>query len=75
LIVKNNLPIQFVENIEVIGFTFMSKITFPFQKVVFTRDIIRVSGEVKSNVCFFFALVECHYVITNFDLWISKGVY
>jgi len=53
LIVKNNLPIRFVENIEVIGFTFMSKFTFPFQKVVFTRNITRVSGEVKSNVCFF----------------------
>jgi hypothetical protein len=29
----------------------MSKIKPPFQKIVFTRDIAKVSGENKSNVC------------------------
>jgi hypothetical protein len=37
--------------VKTFDFVLMSKIKPPFQKIVFTRDIAKVSGENKSNVC------------------------
>ncbi len=53
-------------------FALMSKIKPPFQKIVFTRDITKVSGE---NEFFLTTLAECHSTIVSFDLWMSKGAY
>ncbi len=35
-----------------VGFVFMSKTKFSFQKIVYTRNIDMASGENKSVVCF-----------------------
>jgi hypothetical protein len=44
LIIKENFPIQFVESMWLKHLILcISKIKFPFLKVVFTRDIARVS--------------------------------
>ncbi len=37
---------------KMVNFTFMSKVKFPFQKPIFTRNIIKISGE-KKNYIFF----------------------
>jgi hypothetical protein len=50
----------------------MSKIKPPFQKIFFTRDITKVSGE---NKFFFTTLAECHSTIMSFDLWMFKRAY
>ncbi len=53
-------------------YVFMSKIKPPFQKIIFTKDITKVSVESKF---FFTTLAECHSTIVSFDLWMSKGAY
>jgi hypothetical protein len=52
----------------------MSKIKLPFQKTICIRDIARVSGENKSNVCYS-CFGKCHFATTSFDMWMSKGAY
>jgi hypothetical protein len=53
---------------------FMSKIKFPFQKVV-SQEILLELVEKSSQVYVLFALVESHSVTNNFDLWMSKRTY
>jgi len=76
LIIKNNLPIQFVESIWLKWLALCScpKLIFSFRKQ-FSQEILLRLVEKTKQFHVLFALVECQFTIINFDLWMSKGAY
>jgi hypothetical protein len=57
-----------------INFAIMSKIKFPFQNVVFTKDIAKVNDKTSQQYVLL-ALANCFFAIARFDLWMFEGVY
>jgi len=52
----------------------MSRTKFPFQKKVFIEILPRLMEKTK-QLHVLPTLVECHFAIASFDLWMSKGAY
>jgi hypothetical protein len=52
----------------------MSRTKFPSQNKVFIEISSRLMEKTKQLVVFP-TLVECHFAIASFDLWMSKGAY
>jgi hypothetical protein len=65
LIVKNNLPIQFVESM-------WPKLNFPSRKQ-FSQETLRRLVEKTKQLHILLALAKCHFATSSFDLWMSKG--
>ncbi len=76
LIIKNNLPIQFVESIWLKWLALCScpKLKFSFKKQ-FSKEILLGLMDKTKQFHVLLALVECHSTTTNFDLWMSKRAY
>ncbi len=76
LIVKNNLPIQFVESmwLKHLILCLCPKLNFPSRQQ-FSQDILLGLVEKTNQLYVFLALAECHFVRVNFNLWMSKGAY
>jgi hypothetical protein len=69
LIVKNNLPIQFVEKYvaQMFNSPSLSKIQLPFHKA-FSQDILLRLVEKTNELYVVHALAKCHYAIASFDV-------
>ncbi len=76
MIIKNNLPIPFVENIWLKWLTLdlCPKLNFPSKKHFHARNSTIVKGENKI-LHVFITLEECHFSTISFDLWMSEGAY
>ncbi len=76
LIVNNNLPIQFVESVWLKHLTMhlCPKLNFPSKKTI-SQEILLGLVEKTSQMYVLLALIECHFVTTNFDLWMFKRTY
>jgi hypothetical protein len=76
LIVKNNLPLQFVENVWfkhlILHLSF--KVVFPSRKQ-FSKEILLNFVEKTKQVYVLPKLTNCIFATTSFDLWMSKGVH
>jgi hypothetical protein len=75
LIVKNNLPIQFMESIWLkhLVLRFCPKLISPFKRQ-FPQDILLGLAEKTNQLYVVLSLAKC-YLTTSFDLWMSKGTY
>ncbi len=76
LIVKNNLPIQFMENIWLkhLVFHLCPKLIFPSKKH-FPQDILLGLVEKTNQLYIVLALIVSYSTTINFDFWMSKGAY
>jgi len=74
LIVKNNLPIQFVKSmwLKCLIFCLFPKLNFPSRRQ-FSQDILLGLVEKTNELYVLLALVECYSTTTNFDLWMFEG--
>jgi hypothetical protein len=53
---------------------FHPKLNFPSKRQI-SQDILLGLVEKTNELYVVPALVECHYVIASFDLWMFKGIY
>jgi len=76
LIVKKNLPIQFVQSMwfKCLILHLCPKLNFLSIRQ-FSQDILPRLVEKTNQLYVFFAFAKCHYVIVSFDIWMSKGAY
>jgi hypothetical protein len=76
LIVKNNLPIHFMESIwlKCLLLRLRPNLNFPSRRQ-FSQDILLRLGEKTNQLYVVLALAECYSTTTSFDLWMSKVTY
>jgi hypothetical protein len=76
LIVKNNVPIQFVENMWLKRLILhpYPKLNFP-SKSIFHKTYLPRLVEKTNELCVHLALAECHFATMSFNLWMFKGAY
>ncbi len=76
LIVKNYLPLQFVENVwlKCLVLQLCFSVQFPFWKL-FSNIILLELVEKTKETYVLPLLNDCSCVATNFDLWMSKGAH
>jgi hypothetical protein len=74
LVVKNHLPIQFVENIWLKRFVMhlCPKVVFPLRKM-FSREVLFDLVEKIKQEYVSLKLKHCYSTKTRFYLWMSKG--
>jgi hypothetical protein len=73
LIVKNHLPLQFVKLswLKRFNMHLCPIIVFP-SRIYFFNELLLGLVEKTKQLYVLLALLECHYVTTSFDLWMSK---
>jgi hypothetical protein len=76
LVVKNHLPIQFVENIwlKCLVMHLRPKIVFPSIKL-FSQEVLVDLMEKTKKEYVLYKLKQCYFAIASFDLWMSKGAH
>ncbi len=76
MIVKNNLPIQFVESmwLKCLILCLCPKLNFPSIRQ-FSQEILLGLVQKTNQHYVFHTLVDCFFTIASFDLWMSKGAY
>jgi hypothetical protein len=76
LIVKNNLPILFMENVWLkrLILHLFPKLNFRF-RIQFSQEILLGLVEKIGQIYVLPILIECHFAIASFDTWMSKGTY
>lgn len=76
LIAKNHLPMQFVESLSMkhLCLHLCPRLVFPSKKQ-FPQKMFPKLVEKTKQLYVLPTLVECNYVIMNFDLWMSKGTH
>jgi hypothetical protein len=76
LIVNNNLPIQFVENVwlKCLTMHLCPKLNFP-SKRQFSQEILLMLVEKTSQMYVLPILLECHFATMSFDLCMFKRTY
>ncbi len=76
MIIKNNLPIQFVESmwLKHLIIHLCPKLNFP-SKRQFSQEVLPGLVEKTSQQYVFLALANFFSTIASFDLWMSKQVY
>jgi hypothetical protein len=75
LIVKNHLPLQFVKNswLKILSMHLFPRIIFPSKKK-FVNELLPGLVEKTKQLYVLPILVECHFAITSFDVWMSKDM-
>jgi hypothetical protein len=75
LIVKNNLPTQFVKSMWLKQLTLhlCPKLNFPSKRQFSQETLPRLVEKTKQ--LYVLALTKCHFATISFDFWISKGAY
>ncbi len=73
LIVKNHLPLQFVENswLKIFNMHLCPIIFFTSRKQFSNKLPPRLMEKIK-QLYVLLALIKCHYATTSFDMWMSK---
>jgi hypothetical protein len=73
LVVKNHLPLQFVENnwLKKYNMHLCPRIDFPSKKQ-FYHELLAILVEKTKQLYVLPALVKCDSTIASFDLWMSK---
>jgi hypothetical protein len=73
LIIKNHLPLQFVENSWLKRFSMHLCPNFDFLSIkFFSYELLLQLMEKTRQLYVLLALEKCHYATTSFDLWMSK---
>jgi hypothetical protein len=73
LIVKNHISLQFVENswLKKFSIHLCFRIVFPSRKQIFNELLLGLVEKTR-QLYVLLVLVEYHFAIANFDLWMSK---
>jgi hypothetical protein len=76
LVIKNHLPIQFVESTWLNHFIMdlCAKVVFPSRKM-FSQEVLVDLVEKMKQEYVLIKLKQCYFATTSFDLWMSKGAH